>query len=217
MHYRAVLFDFDGTLTPSLPLWVKAFHIALSQYGIEFTDEIVVKRFFYRDWADVASELQLGSVERFVDSMHRGLREAFHEAELFPEVLSILRRCRQQGRQVALVTSAPRLIIDDVMPRLHLHELFDHIVCADDVKNFKPHPEPVLMTLAALQRAPHEAIMIGDSTADILAGKAAGTATALFMPDDHAEFHHTETLRATKPDHIFENHGELPDIIGLPV
>jgi HAD superfamily hydrolase (TIGR01509 family) len=215
IKYRAVLFDFDGTLTPSLPLWVKAFHIAVEKVGANFSDDEVIQRFFYRNWNDVATELGFASLDVFRDEIHRGLRVAFHDAVLFPEVLSVLQGCKQRGLQTALVTSAPRVVIDDVMPRLDLHELFDHIVCADDVKNFKPHPEPVLMTLSALQRAPHEAIMIGDSTADILAGKAAGTATALFMTDDHNAFHKVEALRATEPDHIFTDHRELRGIIGL--
>jgi pyrophosphatase PpaX len=213
--YRAVLFDFDGTLTPSLPLWVKAFHIAVANTGAAFTDEEVIQRFFYRNWAEVAAELRFASLEKFRNEIHRGLRIAFHDAQLFPEVLSILECCKRQGLQTALVTSAPRVVIDDVMPRLELHELFDHIVCADDVKNFKPHPEPVLMTLAALKRAPSEAIMIGDSTVDILAGKAAGTTTALFMTEDHNSFHKADALRATEPDHIFTHHRELHGIIGL--
>jgi pyrophosphatase PpaX len=215
LKYRAVLFDFDGTLTPSLPLWVKAFHIAVENKGVTFTDQEVIQRFFYRNWAEVAAELQFASLAVFRDEIHRGLRVAFHEAVLFPDVLSILAGCKQRGLQTGLVTSAPRVVIDDVMPRLELHELFDHIVCADDVKNFKPHPEPVLMSLAALNRAPHEAIMVGDSTVDILAGKAAGTATALFMTDAHNAFHKADALRATEPDHIFTEHRELHGIIGL--
>ena len=213
--YRAVLFDFDGTLTPSLPLWVKAFHIALGKFDVSMSDREVIERLFYRDWADVAVDLNIDSTERFRDEIFRGLRLAFHEAELFPEVIPLLKRCREQGLQTALVTSAPKLVLDDVMPRLDLRHLFDFIVCADDVKNFKPHPEPVLMALAALQCGPHEAIMIGDSSADILAGKAAGTATALFMPDDHNGYHHFETLRATNPDHIFVVHDELHGILRL--
>lgn len=215
MKYRAALFDFDGTLTPSLPLWVKAFRMALNTFGHEFSDQELIRRFFYRDWNEVAADLGIQSAEELQREIHRGLRVAFTEAELFPEVIAILDACRRTGLQTALVTSAPRFILDDVMPRLELLGRFDHIVCADDVANFKPHPEPVLMSLSALVRAPHEAIMIGDSTADILAGKAAGTATALFMPDPHTSFHHVESLRATEPDHIFAAHVELPEILGL--
>jgi pyrophosphatase PpaX len=214
MKYRALLFDFDGTLTPSLPLWVQAFRLALKSFSLEFTDGELVRRFFYRDWIEVARELQLDPAA-LQDQINAGLREAFKAAELFPEVIAILERCRESGLQIALVTSAPRFVLDDVMPRLGLSALFEHVVCADDVKNFKPHPEPVLLSLAALDRAPGEAIMIGDSSADILAGKAAGTATALFMPSAHFSFHRPESLRAAEPDHIFASHRELPEILGL--
>jgi len=215
MKYQAALFDFDGTLTPSLPLWVKAFDIALREFGLELSHDAIVQRLFYRDWAESAAELQISSPKEFEQAMYRGLRESFHEAELFPEVLTLLEGCREQGLQTALVTSAPRFVLDDCMPRLGLLNAFDHVVCADDVKNFKPHPEPVLMTLQALGCAPGGAVMIGDSRADILAGKSAGTATALFMPDDHQFFYHFDTLRATNPDHVFVHHRELPAIIGL--
>jgi phosphoglycolate phosphatase len=118
--------------------------------------------------------------------------------------------------QTALVTSSPRTIVVDVIVRLQLAELFDFVICGDDVKNYKPHPEPVLTTLAALKRLPVEAIMVGDSHVDILAGKAAGTHTALFLPDDPNSFHSADRLRATEPDHIFADHGELPGLLGLP-
>ena len=215
MKYRAALFDFDGTLTPSLPLWIKAFRIALSTFGHDVPDQDIVRRFFYRDWSEVAAELRVESAEALQREIHRGLRDAFQEAELFPQVISILERCRRVGMQTALVTSAPGFILQDVMPRLGLRELFDRVICADDVVNHKPHPEPVHLALAALQREPRHAIMIGDSTADILAGKAAGTATALFMPDVETSYQHAESLRATEPDHIFAHHDELPEIIGL--
>jgi pyrophosphatase PpaX len=215
MKYRAALFDFDGTLTPSLPLWVKALRIAADAFGHQFTDEELIRRFFYRDWEDAARELGVESFERLEREIHRGLQIAFKEAVLFPEVISILEACQSAGIKTGLVTSAPRIVLDDALPRLGLSDLFDHVICANDVVNFKPHPDPVLMCLSALRCDPDEAIMIGDSTADILAGKAAGTATALYMTDAHESFHDAEALRATDPDHIFVRHDELPEILGI--
>jgi pyrophosphatase PpaX len=215
MKYRAILFDFDGTLTPSLPLWIRAYHIALRYFGLELSDAEVARRCLFRDWDVVASDLQVGSGEQLRLQMDIGLREAFMEAALFPLALSLIEQCRVQGRQTALVTSSPRTLMSAVLPRLGLHEQFDFIICGDDVKNYKPHPEPVLTTLSALGRLPHEAIMIGDSRVDVLAGKAAGTATALFLPDDPNPLHSIEALRATGPDHIFSDHSELPALLGL--
>ena len=216
MRYNAVLFDFDGTLTPSLPLWVKAYHIALRHFGVELTDAELIRRCFFRDWGEVARELHLSSADELQRRVHAGLRIAFLEAQLFPLVSSLLTHCREHGLQTALVTSSPREIVMEVLPRLALDAHFDFVICGDDVANYKPHPEPLLTTLAALNREPREAIMVGDSRVDILAGKAAGTATALFLPDDGGGFHSVDALRATDPDHIFSDHGELPALLGIP-
>jgi HAD superfamily hydrolase (TIGR01509 family) len=216
MKYGAVLFDFDGTLTPSLPLWVKAYHLGLLHFDIELSDAELIRRCFFREWNEVAAELRIASAQELRDQVHLGLRSAFLEARLFPLVPTLLRQCRAHGLQTALVTSSPREIVAEVLPRLDLDRQFDFVICGDDVANYKPHPEPVLTTLAALGRRAHEAIMIGDSRVDILAGKAAGTSTALFLPDDGGGFHSPEALRATNPDYIFADHGELPALLGLP-
>jgi pyrophosphatase PpaX len=213
---RAVLFDFDGTLTPSLPLWLEAYHIALRTFGVALTDAEVLRRCFFRDWADVAADLAVCTALELQVEVDRGLQQSFAAAELFPLARDVIEHCRERGLRTALVTSSPRGLIDTVAAKLDVSHLFDFVICGGEVTNYKPHPEPVLRTLQALECAPNAAIMIGDSAADILAGKAAGTRTGLFMPDDHPRFHDGERLRATKPDFIFREHGELGGLLGLP-
>lgn len=212
---RAALFDFDGTLAPSLPLWVSAYHIALAKFEIAISDEEVLRRCFFRDWADVAADFAVCTAEQMRVEVDRGLQEAFASAVLFPQARAVIEHCREHGLQTALVTSSPRHLIASVAARLDVEHLFDFVICGDEVANYKPHPEPVLTTLRALDCEPAHAIMIGDSHADILAGKAAGTRTALFLPDDHHRFHDTERLRSTEPDFIFVDHDELPALLGL--
>lgn len=215
--YRAVLFDFDGTLAPSLPLWVKAYHIAFGHCGISLTDDEIVSRCFFRNWDLVAQDVGIESgakLERLVIDV--GLPQAFADAVLFPRAKTLIEHCREHGLRTALVTTAPRSMISNVIPRLELHELFDSTVCSDDVEHYKPHPEPLLRALAELACMPAEAIMVGDARVDMLAGKAAGTATALFLPPGPNKFHSVEALRATEPDHIFGDHAELAPLLGLP-
>jgi pyrophosphatase PpaX len=213
---RAVLFDFDGTLTPSLPLWLEAYHIALRTFSMTLTDAEVLRRCFFRDWADVAADLGVCTAIELQGEVDRGLEQSFASAELFPLARDVIERCREHGLRTALVTSSPRRLVDTVATNLDVRHLFDFVICGGEVTKYKPDPEPVLRTLHALQCAPDAAIMIGDSAADILAGKAAGTRTGLFMPDDHGRFHDGERLRATNPDFIFREHGELSVLLGLP-
>jgi phosphoglycolate phosphatase-like HAD superfamily hydrolase len=86
---------------------------------------------------------------------------------------------------------------------------FSAIVTANDIINFKPHPEPVLLALRLTKSEPGEAIFVGDSTADILAGHAAGTDTALFYPPVHHKFYELETLTASRPHFVFGDYAEL--------
>jgi phosphoglycolate phosphatase/pyrophosphatase PpaX len=212
---RAVLFDFDGTLAPSLPLWIEAYHIALRTFGLTLTDADVLRRCFFRDWADVAADLGCCTALELRAEVDRGLERSFAAAELFPLARDVLERCRAQRLLTALVTSSPRGLIDAVARKLDVHHLFDFIICGGEAANYKPHPEPVLRTLAALQCEPGAAVMIGDSAADILAGKAAGTRTVLYLPDDHHRFHDGGRLRATQPDFIVTEHAELGRLLGL--
>jgi phosphoglycolate phosphatase/AHBA synthesis associated protein len=212
---RAVLFDFDGTLAPSLPLWIEAYHTALRAFGMTLTDAEVLRRCFFRDWADVAADLGVCTALELEAAVDRGLRQAFAAAALFPLARDLIEHCREHGLRTALVTSSPRGLIDTVAAQLGVQHLFDFVICGGEAASYKPHPDPVLRTLRALDCAPQAAVMIGDSAADILAGKAAGTRTGLFMPDDHGRFHDGERLRATQPDFIFREHGELWALLGL--
>jgi beta-phosphoglucomutase-like phosphatase (HAD superfamily) len=215
MLYRAALFDFDGTLVPSLPIWLDSYRAAMHRFDCLLSEEEVIRHCFYRDWDVIASQFAIEDVEALRHLVETGVRDTLGSSELFPLALPLIRRCRELGMQTALVTTTTRYILEHALPGLLLHDQFDFVICADDVENIKPHPEPILKTLQALGRTADEVIMIGDSTADVRAGKAAGTATALFLPDDHARFYSFATLRATQPDHIFSDHRELPEILGV--
>jgi len=212
---KAALFDFDGTLAPSLPLWLKAYHIALARFAIQLTDDEVLARCFFRDWDVIAADFGTFTGEQLQIEIGHGLQQAFATAELFPQARALVELCREHGLKTALVTSSPRSLIASVAERLDVGHLFDFVICGDEVANYKPHPEPVLASLTALECAARNAVMIGDSHVDILAGKAAGTHTALFLPDGES-FHDRDKLHATLPDFVFKAHHELPAFLGLP-
>lgn len=216
MRYQAALFDFDGTLSPSLSLWRQAFKLTLAAHGVAISDADIITRCFYKDWGVVCAEFGLGPTPDFAAQIEAHLHEVFQAVELFPFSRENLLSVRELGLKTALVSSGLQSVLSRALPQLLIHELFDFVLTGCEVKNHKPHPEPIERTLKVLQCSPQDAIMIGDSTADILAGKAAGTKTALFLPEIHREFYCFDTLRATQPDIIFSDHRELPHILGLP-
>jgi pyrophosphatase PpaX len=210
--YNTILFDFDGTLAPSLQLWVEAYqYAAMATGGLELTEETVLEKCFFRSFLDVAVSLGLPPEAGFAKQMEVGLELGFasDRLALFPKVGEMLESCKQAGFTLGIVTTCNRKLVTMALARLGIAEYFDTVVSFNDVKNYKPHPEPVELALTRLQKSPSETLFVGDYITDVLAGRAAGTRTALFLPEEHTKFYSFETLRATEPDFIFSHHSEL--------
>jgi len=211
MHpiYSTILFDFDGTLTSSLELWLLAFHYAFAKFDLKLTDQVIIKRCFYRAFADVVVEFNLPSSIQFGQMVKEGLSIVFEEATLFSGVQEVLLACANQNIKLAVVTSSPRTIVAKALKNLDIDSFFSTIVTADDIVNFKPHPEPVLLALKRLESRSDETLVIGDSQADMLAGQAAGLKTGLFYPDVHKQFYDLHKLKETDPHFVFHHYDEL--------
>ena len=110
------------------------------------------------------------------------------------------RRCgksRLPDGQTGLVTSKNRQGALRGLKLVGLEALMDVLVCADEVTNPKPHPEPVEKALVLLGANPATTVYVGDSVHDMHSGRAAGvkTAAALWGPFGR------ESLASASPDY----------------
>jgi HAD superfamily hydrolase (TIGR01509 family) len=96
-----------------------------------------------------------------------------------------------------------------VLRRLALISFFQHIQGGSRRLRLKPAPDTVLAALNALHCAPSYALMVGDTPADILAGKAAGTETCAVTYG----FSTREALSHCAPDHVIDSFAELVDLV----
>ena len=175
---RAVLFDMDGLLVDSEPLWFEAECAVMATMG--------------GSWAR-ADQLELtgGSLEHSVGYMRaRALRPAEpalvgrwlldtmaaliaeRGVPLMPGAAELLAEVAAAGIPMALVTSAQRQIMDAVVTRAGL--AFGTTVCAEDVSRGKPGPEPYLRAAALLRQPPAGCAALEDSPRGITAAEAAG-------------------------------------------
>ncbi len=185
-HVRTVLFDFDDTLVESLPGREAALRRAFAEAGVVSP----TAEDFVRDVNGLTFTVPFAEIEqahgRELNLLDR-YRAAYwlYEAENalpYPGVVAMLEALRGAGHAVGVVTSKGR----DFqvagrragalyqMERGGLGGLFHVVVGGEDVTEHKPHPEAVLAALARLGVAPAEALMVGDTTSDFGAGRAAG-------------------------------------------
>ena len=205
---RTYLFDLDGTLLDSIDLILTSFHhTSRIHLGRQLPDEYWL--------AGVGTPLRTalrkvaGSDEE-TDAMlatYRDFNLEHHDAmaKAYPGVTDVVRRLHRDGAKLALVTSKLSIGANRGLRLLELEEEFPVRICADDVVNGKPHPEPVLKALAALEAPASSAVFIGDSEHDMAAGRAAGvdTIAVTWGPFPRA------TLEAQAPTHWIDTPEQL--------
>jgi phosphoglycolate phosphatase len=117
---------------------------------------------------------------------------------LYPDVEGGLAALRDAGLRLACVTNKPRRFAVALLEQYGLARYFSVVFGGDSLPRKKPDPAPMLAACEALGVAPHEAVAIGDSENDALAGRAAGMAT-LTVPYG---YNHGKPVQTIKSDGI---------------
>lgn len=203
-----VLLDLDGTLIDSLRLILDSYHHTLARHGLPpRTDEEWLKgvgtplTVQLAEWRD-----EIGTIEAMI-ATYRDYNLKHHDrmVTVYPGVLEAVREIKSAGLQTGLVTSKNRQGALRGLKLVGLEALMDVLVCADEVTNPKPHPEPVEKAVALLGADPASTVYVGDSVHDMHSGRAAGvrTAAALWGPFGRAQ------LEDARPDFWLETPGDL--------
>jgi phosphoglycolate phosphatase len=127
--------------------------------------------------------------------------------QLYPGVIATLQAL--SPFTLGIVTTKEPEQADFVLRRLGLRPFFQHIQGGTPNLRLKPAPDTILAALAALRCAPPQALMVGDTPADILAGKAAGIMTCAVTYG----FGRREALLQCAPDYMIEAFGELLTLV----
>jgi pyrophosphatase PpaX len=128
---------------------------------------------------------------------------------VYPGVLDAVREIKAASLQTGLVTSKNRQGALRGLRLVGLEALMDVLVCADEVTNPKPHPEPVEKAVSLLGADAATTLYVGDSVHDMHSGRAAGvlTAAALWGPFQRSH------LEQAQPDYWLETPYDLVDLI----
>jgi pyrophosphatase PpaX len=208
---RAVLYDFDGTLADSTELIMRCYrHTMAAHLGECPPDEEWLSGFGTPLETQIARFARDAREHDAMLATYRAHQDEHHDTLLrpFPGAVETVAELARRGVALAVVTSKLRRGTLRGMELCGLTEHFDVVITPDDVENAKPHPEPVHLALTRLGVAPEEALFVGDSPHDMVAGRAAGTRTAaaLWGPFPRA------ALLAERPDHLLERQ---EDVLGL--
>ncbi len=221
---RAVLFDLDGTLIDTTNLILRCFdHSWQSVCGRGHAREVLIETFgtpLRAAMVSLISTSEVGSLRddeaSEADMVNRLLTEyrsfnvANHDvlARRFDGVEPVVRRLRERGYRIGVVTSKGRELAARGLALCSLDGLIDAAVFLEDTEKHKPAPEPILAALEKLKVSRSRASYVGDSHNDIMAGRAAGvrTVAALWGPAPRT------ALEGAGPDYLADSIYSLLDI-----
>ena len=238
-NIRGVAFDLDGTLVDSAPGLTAAVDNALYALELPMAGEervvtwigngadVLIQRAL--TWArqeratlraaqgkpsvdhdDIPQAEQQAILRKLFDRYYGEVAE--EGSFLFPAVADTLGALHAKGLPLALVTNKPTPFVAPILSSLDIAKYFAVVIGGDDVKNKKPHPEPLLMVAEKLGLAPAELLFVGDSRNDIQAAKAAGCCSIGLTYG----YNYGEPISLSEPDYIFDQFNELLPAFGLP-
>jgi HAD superfamily hydrolase (TIGR01509 family) len=176
---RAAVFDLDGLLIDSEPLWRAAEMEVFGALGVPLTESLCRETTGLRIDETVAywqrrfpwegpgpQQVAEGVVGRLLVLIRQ-------RGEARPGVAHALSWCREHGLGLALASSSERLIIHAALARLGLEDTFAEVHSGEDEPHGKPHPGIYLTVARRLGLAPRQCLAIEDSLNGVLAAKSA--------------------------------------------
>jgi mannitol-1-/sugar-/sorbitol-6-/2-deoxyglucose-6-phosphatase len=177
---RGAIFDMDGLLVDSEPLWTRAEIEVFATVGIRLDESQCaqtigmgleqVVAFRYRQ-----QPFSKPSREEVARAIHRRVVELVSKhARAMPGALQALEFVRSKVARIGLATASDHELIDAALGRLAIRDIFDHLQSAAELPRGKPDPEVYLLAARGIRVAPGECVAFEDSLLGLEAILAAG-------------------------------------------
>lgn len=189
----AIVWDLDGTLVESAPDLATALNALLNEQGqhthsVESVRPMIgggvaklIERGFRAAGAPLDENARDALVPRFMELYTACATESTH---LVPHARDVLTHFYHAGVKQGLCTNKPFAVTRLILGALDITGFFTSIVGGDSTNARKPHPLPLLTCLEELEVRPEDALMVGDSGADVGAARAARVPVIL-VPDGY--------------------------------
>ncbi|WP_455846221.1 hexitol phosphatase HxpB [Pantoea agglomerans] len=198
MSYRrpvlAAIFDMDGLLIDSEPLWDRAELDIFASLGVDITrrhelpdtlglriDQTVRMWFEALPWSGPD---QQEVTQRIIA---RALALVEETRPLLPGVEQALQLCQQQGLKIGLASASPLHMLERVLEMFDLRKYFDVLASAEALPYSKPHPQVYLDAAAKLGIDPLNCVTLEDSFNGMIATKAARMRSIVVPAADHRD------------------------------
>lgn len=176
---QTIIFDMDGLLVDSEPLWKLAEKKVFGNYGLQLTDDLLrqvmgfrlseVVQYWYRyqPWENFnAEQTEREIIEYMIEAIQT-------HAQALPGVREVLEQYASAGYKLAVASSSAMVLIETVVKKLGIASYFELLYSAEFEPYGKPHPGIFIHAAHKLNTASHQCVVLEDSINGVVAGKAA--------------------------------------------
>jgi HAD superfamily hydrolase (TIGR01509 family) len=173
---RPVVFDLDGVLIDSEPLYERAMRAYASKLGRDDAADLYAVTLGRReaDFVPDLAERLARPVEEVGAELERVTLPLFEELAPMPFAAEVVSSLRADGRRLAVATSSAAPFAHAALHRLGVDGLIDALVTGDEVDRGKPDPEIYLLAAERLGVDAADCLAIEDTAAGVAAARAAG-------------------------------------------
>lgn len=209
---KAVIFDMDGVLVDSEPVYQEATINVLDSLNIKATKEDLLKLaggsslHFNKFIQDVSKgSISCEDFNKICDQYYLDNPVKYEEI-MFPHVRETLDYLKYKGYILALASSSKEYEIENVLKRCDLKDYFKLIISGEVFKKSKPNPEIYLTSIKRLNIEADECVAVEDSEYGIEAAKKAGL-ICIAKRDDRFNYDQS------KADYFIDDHDEIKDVL----
>jgi len=186
---QAAIFDMDGLLIDSEPLWMQSELEIFSSIGVDITKKHLIPHTLglridqtVRIWAQALPWKGPSEAEVTARIIARTLELVEEKKPLLPGVVQALALCQARGIKIGLASASPLHMLDKVLEMFNLQAYFQTRTSAENLAYSKPHPEVYLLAAESLGVDPLDCVTLEDSFNGMIATKAARM-RSIVVPD----------------------------------
>jgi len=195
---KTYLFDFDGTLVDSMPIYVSSTLGVLDRHGISYGSDIIktitplgilgTAQYFIRLGVS-------GTVEEIIEGMKQDMLAAYQNTIPAKEhVVEVLTKLKEAGYDLNVLTASPHISLDACLKRIGIFDLFSNVWSCDDFATSKANPMIYHQVAEPLGKPVSEILFFDDNyDADFTAKQAGMSVCGVY---DASSEEYTEKIRS---------------------